>query len=246
MIDPRQPLKESRKESATRVRASHSRSAVLEGAIAILDEFGAPGLTIRALAARMGGGPASIYWYVSGRDELLDLAADEVLRGVYESSVNIHSEDPVADLREIALSLYDAIADRPWLGDFAMRNTVHQTHSLQLYEFIGQHVMRLKLGALESFYAASAIVGFVIGIAADLGQEVPEEVASGLVTREELLAGAANQWRTLDRAQFPFVHHIVDVFAEHDDRDQFCWGLDLLLDGLALRAQRAAQRATTT
>ena len=35
---------------------------------------------------------------------------------------------------------------------------------------------------------------------------------------------------------YPFVHHIVDEFAGHDDTDQFRAGLDLLLAGLRLQA----------
>ena len=55
-----------------RRRASHSLDSVLTEAVALLDESGEQALTFRALAARLGGGVASIYWYVSSRDELLD------------------------------------------------------------------------------------------------------------------------------------------------------------------------------
>ena len=46
-------------------RASHSLEAVVAEAVALLDEAGEQALTFRALAARLGGGVASIYWYVS-------------------------------------------------------------------------------------------------------------------------------------------------------------------------------------
>ena len=36
--------------------------------------------------------------------------------------------------------------------------------------------------------------------------------------------------------QFPFVHSIVDEFADHDDREQFLAALDLTLAGLSLQA----------
>src|SRR4051812_20391644 len=65
-----------------RRRASHSLEAVVSEAVAILDEAGASALTFRSLAARLGGGVASIYWYVSSKDELLDRATDHVLAGV--------------------------------------------------------------------------------------------------------------------------------------------------------------------
>lgn len=44
-----------------RRRASHSMEAVITEAVALLDEAGEPALTFRALAARLGGGVASIY-----------------------------------------------------------------------------------------------------------------------------------------------------------------------------------------
>ncbi|GIT79715.1 TetR family transcriptional regulator [Leifsonia sp. LS1] len=229
-----------RRTTAQRPRASLSLESVLTEAVAILDESGAQGLTIRALAARLGGGPASVYWYVSGRDELLDLAADSVLAGVLEEVADVASDDPIAELRTIAHVLFDTLADRPWLGAYAMRDTGRQTHSLMLYERIGEQVMRLGLTARQSFYAASAVVGFVIGTAADMGQELPDAVTSGELDQREYLAEATRQWRALDPARYPFIHHIVDEFSVHEDRDQFRAGLDLLLAGLELQARGAA------
>lgn len=235
MNQPAHPLARSR--GGSRSRATHSLAAVLAEAVALLDEHGAQGLTLRALAARLGGGAASLYWYVSGRDELLDLAADSVLEGVLISVADVRTDDPIADLRTIAVAMFDAIVDRPWLGAYAMRNTAAQPNSLRLYERIGEETMRLPLTARERFHATSAVVGFVIGTAADMGQEPPAEVVSGEVSRDEYMARATAQWRALDATDYPFIHHIVDEFAGHDDRDQFRAGLDLLLAGLELRAQ---------
>ncbi|UJP09108.1 TetR/AcrR family transcriptional regulator C-terminal domain-containing protein [Microbacterium sp. KUDC0406] len=214
---------------------------MLTEAVAILDESGAQGLTIRALATRLGGGAASVYWYVSGRDELLDLAADSVLAGVLVDVADAASDDPLADLRTIALTLFDAIVDRPWLGAYALRDTGRQVHSLKLYERMGEQVMRLGLTPRQCFHATSAVVGFVIGTAADMGQELPDAVVSGELDQQQYLATATAQWRTLDPDEFPFIHHIVDEFAEHDDRDQFLAGLDLLLAGLELQVRRPAE-----
>ena len=234
MVEPR---KHGRRGARERVRASHSLDAVLAGAVSILDEAGAQGLTIRALAARLGGGPASVYWYVSGRDELLDLAADSVLAGVLDAVADVGEGDPIDDLRTIAVTLFDAIVHRPWLGAYAMRDTGRQVHSLRLYEKLGEQVMRLGLTPRQSFHATSAIVGFVIGTAADMGQEPPAVVTSGEMDRAAYLAAATAEWRALEAADYPFIHHIVDEFAVHDDRDQFHAGLDLLLTGLQLQSR---------
>jgi AcrR family transcriptional regulator len=210
--------------------------AVLTGAVALLDEAGQQGLTFRALAARLGGGVGSIYWYVSSRDELLDRAADHVMADVLTAIEPIGSDDPIDDLRSIGVTVFDAIVDRPWLGAYVLRDTGVQEHSLKVYERIGEEVLRLHLTPRQSFHAASAIVGFVLGTAADMGQELPEALLSGELAPDEYMSRVVDQWRALDPAEFPFVHHIIDEFAGHEDADQFLAGLDLLLAGLRLQA----------
>ncbi len=220
-----------------RRRASHSLEAVVEEAIALLDEAGESALTFRALAARLGGGVASIYWYVANKDELLDRATDHVLAGVLADTEDFHgADDPIDDLRAIAVTLFDVIADRPWLGSYFLRDSGTQPNGLLLYERIGEQVMRFELTPRQSFHAVSAIIGYVIGVAADLGQEPPQSVIDGDISREQYLAAAADQWRDLDPDTYPFLHHVLGEFAGHDDRDQFRAGLELLLAGLRLQA----------
>ncbi len=220
----------------SRRRASLSMDAVVAQAVAILDEAGESALTFRALALRLGGGVASIYWYVSSKDELLDRATDSVLAGVLTATESFTgADDPIDDLRAIAVALFDVIVDRPWLGGYFMRDTGTQPNGLLLYERLGQQAMRLGLTSRQSFHAVSAVTGFVVGVAADLGQQPPQEVVDGSVTREQMMQRYADGWRQLDPEIFPFIHHIVDEFAIHNDREQFVAGLDLLLAGLRLQ-----------
>lgn len=220
-----------------RRRASHSMESVLTEAVALLDEAGAPALTFRALAQRLGGGVASIYWYVASKDELLDRATDHVVGTVLADIEKLPpGDDPIDDLRSIAVTLFDAIVERPWLGAYFMRNTELQSNSLRLYEKLGRQTLRLELDARQRFHAVSAIVGVVIGSAVDIGQEPPQEILDGAVDRDEYLGRFADTWRDLDPAEFPFVHEIVDEFDGHDDVDQFRSALELTLAGLRLQA----------
>jgi AcrR family transcriptional regulator len=213
--------------------------AVLTEAVRLLDEAGEGALTFRALAARLGGGVASIYWYVQNKDELLDRAADHVVATVLESTETfVDDDDPIDAIRNIVVALYDVAIDRPWLGSYFLRNTGFQPNSLKLYERIGGQVMRLQLPPRETFHAASAVVGFVIGLAADMGQELPEEVLSGELNRDQYMARVTSQWRALDPAEYPFLSTILDEFEHHEDAEQFRAGLDLLLDGLRRQADR--------
>lgn len=219
-----------------RRRASHSLETVVTAAVDLLDQAGEPALTFRALAARLGGGVASIYWYVANKDELLDRATDHVLADVLAATEALPGGDPLDDLRTIAVTLFDGIVERPWLGAYLMRDTEVQPNALMVFERMGQQVLRLGLPPRESFQAVSAVLGFVVGVAADLGQQLPPEVLDGTVTREEYTARYADSWRRLDPATHPFLHHIVEEFAHHDDAEQFRAGLDLLLAGLRLQA----------
>ncbi|MET9793316.1 TetR/AcrR family transcriptional regulator [Streptomyces canus] len=212
--------------------------AVLAAAVELLDEAGGSALTFRALAARLGTGVGTIYWYVSNKDELLDRATDHAIGGVLAAvEAQPCSDDPIADLRAMAVTLFDAIVDRPWLSAYFMRNTDIQGNSLRLYERLGQQTLRLHLTPRQRFHAVSAITGVVVGTAADLGAEIPQELLDGSVDRDAFLSRFAETWRSLDATTFPFVHQIADEFAGHDDRDQFLAALDLTLAGLRLQAE---------
>src|SRR5437899_10633326 len=59
-------------------RQRHSIDEIVDAAIAIADEGGIDTLTMRAVAAKLGIAPMSIYTYVPGKAELLDLMLDRL------------------------------------------------------------------------------------------------------------------------------------------------------------------------
>ncbi|WP_022910143.1 TetR/AcrR family transcriptional regulator [Aestuariimicrobium kwangyangense] len=231
------PRRGGGRASAGRTRGSHSLEAVVSEAVALLDEAGEPGLTFRALASRLGTGVGSIYWYVSSKDELLGRAADSVLGGVLERTAHLgEGEEPIAELRELAVAFYEATVNRPWLGAYFLRDTGTQVNGLALYDRMGREVMQLHLTPRQQFDAVSAILAYVVGVAADRGQDPPPEVRDGRVDRDAYVATFRNEIRSMDPNDFPFLHHIADEFAAHDDGEQFRAGLDLLLGGLRQQA----------
>ena len=56
-----------------------SREQIVRTAIEILDAEGAAGLSMRRLGSKLGSGATSLYWHVAHKDELMELAVDEVL-----------------------------------------------------------------------------------------------------------------------------------------------------------------------
>ena len=100
-------------------RATHSLDQIVDTAIAMLDRDGTSGLTLRGLAAELGGGLGSIYWYVAGKAELLDLACDTLIGRALTADdapmppmeVELDTDDAVvleaaATVRRISLALF--------------------------------------------------------------------------------------------------------------------------------------------
>jgi AcrR family transcriptional regulator len=56
-----------------------NREAVIQAALGMLDAVGVEGLSMRALADRLGVKAASLYWHLRDKDQLLELVAESVL-----------------------------------------------------------------------------------------------------------------------------------------------------------------------
>jgi len=65
----------SRQETETGL----NREAVIQAALGMLDAVGVEGLSMRALADRLGVKAASLYWHIRDKDQLLELVAESVL-----------------------------------------------------------------------------------------------------------------------------------------------------------------------
>ncbi len=63
-------------------RVALSRADVVQAGAALLDSEGLEGLSMRKLAAALQTGPATLYWHVRDKDELLALILDDTVRGV--------------------------------------------------------------------------------------------------------------------------------------------------------------------
>ncbi|MFD4796421.1 TetR/AcrR family transcriptional regulator [Streptomyces anulatus] len=107
----------SRPERGARGPApERSRTEITTAALALADAEGLAAVSMRALAQKLGTGPASLYRYVGSRDELLDLMADAVA-GEMDLSGATGGGDWLDDLVGLALQSRDAHVRHPWLAD---------------------------------------------------------------------------------------------------------------------------------
>ncbi|MFH8348984.1 TetR/AcrR family transcriptional regulator [Streptomyces sp. NPDC018045] len=106
----------ARPERGTRGPAAvHSRAELTAVAVELADRDGLAAVSTRQVAKALGTGQASLYRYISSRDDLLDLMTDAVAAEV-DLDVPL-SGDPVEDLVALASRTKQVHLRHPWLLD---------------------------------------------------------------------------------------------------------------------------------
>lgn len=90
-----------------------TQEAILSTALALLDEGGGAGLSLRALAARLGVTPMSLYHHVGDHAGLLRALSDRVYAQALEGAGE--AQDPRVAIRGLLLRYYHAVACHPQL-----------------------------------------------------------------------------------------------------------------------------------
>lgn len=90
-----------------------ARDDILTTALDLLDESGGQGLTMRALGARLGVTPMSLYHHVENRAGLLRALSDRVYAEVVEGAEG--QAGPRAEVRAILMRYHAAVGRHPQL-----------------------------------------------------------------------------------------------------------------------------------
>jgi AcrR family transcriptional regulator len=202
-----------------------SKPRIVDAAIDILDGAGESALTFRALAARLSTGSGAIYWHVSSKDDILAAAADHVISRAMAGVTGC--TEPQEAIKAIALGVFDAIGEHPWVGTQLAREP--WSAMLNVFEGIGAQLDELSVPESAQFNSASALVSYVLGLAAQYAsaRTLPRDT-----DRTTFLGAVTAEWTTRDPAKYPFVHRVAAQLRNHDDRDQFVAGIELFLTGI--------------
>jgi AcrR family transcriptional regulator len=71
-----------------------TKASIVHAALDLLDEVGLDGLTVRAVAARLGVQAPALYWHVRSKQDLLDEMATEIWRGIGAELAALPAELP--------------------------------------------------------------------------------------------------------------------------------------------------------
>jgi AcrR family transcriptional regulator len=199
---------------------------VCQAALGIVDEDGLRELTMRRLAHELGTGPASLYRYVSSRDELLVEVADLVLGELDAPDPALHWRDAVEQLanglRGVLVGhrgLVVISSNAPLLGPNAMR--VRELFwSVMDRDGCEPEFAVQTYAAVMHFVVCSAIFG--AGAALRGNTAWSGEATSGL---NELLD-------LLPARRYPTVLKFSEFADKPDPEYDFSFGLRALLSGL--------------
>ncbi|MCU1648110.1 MAG: Transcriptional regulator, TetR family [Nocardia sp.] len=203
-----------------------SRERIVEAAIEILDTDGESALTFRALTARLATGAGAIYWHVANKNELLTATTNDVIARVVTDVVS--DADPREAIRTIALGVFDTIDAHPWVGT-QLSSEPWQSATLQIFEGIGGQLQALGVPERAQFDSASALVNYILGLAGQYAAGA--RLLARDTDRSAFLAAVAARWAH-DPEKYPFMNQMAIQLRDHDDREQFLAGIDLILAGI--------------
>ncbi|MDT0389101.1 TetR/AcrR family transcriptional regulator C-terminal domain-containing protein [Streptomyces dubilierae] len=218
-----------------------SRDAIVREAIAMLDADGVEALSMRKLGARLNAGATSLYRHVATKDELMELAVDEVTAEVHVPPAD--SPDWREAVTEAARSFRRTALRHPWLplvlGQAGLAylgpNYMHFSERLA--------ALFTAAGFPEPSRAIETVFSYVMGMSSTEAAWLTTVARSG-ETEADLIARLmpAAQRAAAGHAHLAVPHAEVEEATTDPAalRDmKFAYGLDVVLDGLALRLPRS-------
>ncbi|MGW6564397.1 TetR/AcrR family transcriptional regulator [Streptomyces sp. NPDC054975] len=205
---------------------------IVTAAVAVADAEGLDAVSMRRVATELGVGTMSLYRYVPGKTELLDLMLDRVQGESFEDEPQVptHWRDTVEKLARSYRELYQA---HPWLLRVNQARSVLGPSALRGLELClsglkGPHGMGLS--DPETIGVVITVQSYVAGIARMEIQAVEAAKETGVSDEEFWTRQQPFLERAMASGDYPHMAALADdTFAR--DFDHFTFGLDRLLDG---------------
>jgi AcrR family transcriptional regulator len=219
---------------------------IVDAAIAEADRAGPTALSMRALAQALGIGPASLYTYVPGKAELLELMVDRVA-GTQPL--------PTADagwrtgLHDLATSDLAAFRAHPWLLQVATSRTVFGPHVLTRYDAALALLDGHGMAAIDVVGCIAALESYTRGAASIVVEAELAPVHTGSSDDEwwerrapllgERMNGRFPRLVALEEAGAFAVSDSTLPYTLQRALDRFAFGLELVLDSIDARMRAA-------
>ncbi|WP_239471579.1 TetR/AcrR family transcriptional regulator [Streptomyces sp. NEAU-S7GS2] len=187
--------------------AVHSHAELTAVAVDLADQGGLSAVSMRQVAKELGTGQASLYRYVSGRDDLLDLMTDAVT-GEIDLDVPLHG-DPVEDLVALAARAKAVHLRHPWLSDVPPEPLRLGPRGMDSLEYALRAMAPVRLPGRTKM----EIVALMSALVAQFARA---ETQVGRATTDRQAAQAAYLTQTASHGDHP---HVAAAMADHTGAD---------------------------
>lgn len=228
----------TRESKPRRAQQGLSREQIVRATVELLDAEGMEALSMRKLGAKLGAGATSLYWHVANKNELLELAMDEVF-----GAVRIPDSESWREVTSnVAWGLRAAIMAHPWFTFVLGTLPALGPNALKCSATLCAALARAGFTGTDIDYAGAAVLSYTIGATA------PEAAYTSALKSRGLTMAEAN------RDLAPAVERATRAHPEIHARFQesagssidplvhrqlsFDFGLLAVLDGLAMKLTR--------
>jgi AcrR family transcriptional regulator len=197
-----------------------SRERIVATAVELLDVRGVHGLTMRALADRLGSGVMSLYWHVDNKEGVFDLALDSVLeyRGPPQSA---GSRDWRGEVVHVLEDWRACMLRHPWSASLLPRRALGP-NILGRLELLSKTLSAAGVADRDLNVALWALWNHVMG--ATITRTSFDLSKDDRAAAQQRLADIGGRYPTIERSR---------LLLDSDWDGAFRKGLDFLLDGLA-------------
>ncbi|WP_433131345.1 TetR/AcrR family transcriptional regulator [Micromonospora sp. CA-240977] len=207
----------------SRRRAPLTLVRIVDAAVTLLDDRGVEGLTMRRLAQHLDVTATALYWHVTTKDDVLDLAVDRIFGDV---PIPVVSGDWLEDARLLARAWRAAMLRHPWAPSLVGRPMLGP-NVLARTEFLQAALVRGGCRGLPLAVATRMLANYVIGAALTEATWHQTADPQARAAARDHIAARADEYPTLDASG-----HL----------DETRWNDDLLfeegLDGILRAAAR--------
>lgn len=216
-----------------------TREAIVEAAFHLIDQRGSDGFSMRALATELGVFPATLYWHVGDRAQLLGLVEH---RWVDAIELPEHLTEWRDWMVEVARRYRRSAHRHPNVARMVSVERARNTDALTIPDALVGKLSELGLGP-QMVHAYNALMGAVQGF-------VVLELAMIAEPGPQAIDSAERDLRALDAERFPHITAHFDEMAnralsvrwtdaaQHPLDDSFEFLIKVLLDGLAAQMPR--------
>jgi AcrR family transcriptional regulator len=234
---PEPPPPPGARRPEPRKRRTLNREALIDVALAIVDEDGLEGLSMRRVADRLQTGPASLYAHVANKDELTGLVYDRVLAEVQVPKPDKRRWEE--QLKDALRQLYDVLVAHRDIAFVSMARVP-----------VGPNMLRVAEGML-AILRAGDVPDRVTGLAMDfvslavnsLAYEqslYPPDASEDDI--KEYYTQIIDYFAALPKDRFPNLTSMVGPMTEPEADERLEFAFDVLVQGVAALARAAKRR----